>query len=270
MIFLHIPKTAGASLLEALARTEHNVVPIYGGKPVETFDEAAAGIEYHDTIFFGHVQYGVHERLGVPPIYGTVLRNPVDRVISWYRHQARETGLRFHDEIESGLTLVDMLKTERTRETSNHATHVLSGGAISSAGGRNAVETAKRNLDSFAFVALTESLAKDLPRLSALLGVPWLRVSRYNVAPQRTDAWAEDVREIVAEHNQLDLELYEHAKSIAREQRADRNSFLSLLRHSGPRAVVGHYAWYHLWQPMPLPLKIAAKAIVRRSLLRRS
>jgi hypothetical protein len=264
MIFVHVPKTAGTSLRESLARTGRHIVTIYGDIGQTALEATATKKDGHDPIFFGHVQFGVHERLGVPPVYATVLRNPIDRVISWYRHQAREEGLPFYRDIQNGMTLADVLTTGHTREISNHMTYIISGGRDCSTNSRSALEEAKHNLESFGFVGIAESLAKDLPRLAALLGTGWLRVSRHNAAPPCTEKWPRKAKEVVAEYNRLDLELYEYANEIARRQRAAHNSIASLLRCSGPAGVIGHYAWYYAWGAMPLPMKKAGKAIAMR------
>jgi len=83
-----------------------------GGTSVRRFFEKALGRMYfrvlsHDLnrsmlelkryqnkylIAHGHVFYGVHSELGCEPLYETVLRNPLDRFYSQYKHVTSRAG----------------------------------------------------------------------------------------------------------------------------------------------------------------------------------
>jgi len=83
-----------------------------GGTSVRRFFEKALGRMYfrvlsHDLnrsmlelkryqnkylIAHGHVFYGVHSELGCEPLYETVLRNPLDRFYSQYKHVTSRVG----------------------------------------------------------------------------------------------------------------------------------------------------------------------------------
>jgi hypothetical protein len=122
-VFVHIPKTAGTSLLNAITQEfgEHNVLPQYGHRPQvgswwqETRRKAIANIRqqvWPHRYVIGHVpvtQYMDQQgdgkytkRSGYR--YMTFLRNPLDRAIShyYYWHQINEPQnprwLKFHTE----------------------------------------------------------------------------------------------------------------------------------------------------------------------------
>ncbi len=80
-----------------------------------------------DSVLFGHFCFSLHKRLGDPaPSYMTVLRDPVDRVISWYRHQTRDAGSRFYRDIhEKGLTLGEIIDRGLAHEVNNHSVRMI-------------------------------------------------------------------------------------------------------------------------------------------------
>lgn len=80
-----------------------------------------------DSVLFGHFCFSLHKRLGDrAPSYMTVLRDPVDRVISWYRHQTRDSGSRFYRDIhENGLNLAEIIDRGLAHEVNNHSVRMI-------------------------------------------------------------------------------------------------------------------------------------------------
>src|SRR5690625_7753957 len=80
LIFVHIPKTAGGSLISIIS-SQYNSHEIFrmGFPEVNT----ATRLNNNIKCVLGHTFYGQHEELG-PHIYITMLRDPIDRVISHY------------------------------------------------------------------------------------------------------------------------------------------------------------------------------------------
>jgi hypothetical protein len=224
MIFLHIPKSAGTSLRRAIWQADgrhYAFVELYDDKPGKTHDDALKKTINGAPLFYGHTHFGIHNRLDVAPVYGTIFRDPIERVISWYRHQRRESGLSFHERIQEGLSLSDMLQANMTLEISNHVTFIISGKPIESPNDREALELAKSNMQKFfAYVGICEWFDIDVPRLAKLLGLCHLPTLHLNAGPRLADDIPDDVKKLVAEYNQLDIELYEFAQGLAEAQRA--------------------------------------------------
>ena len=89
VIFLHVPKAAG-STLNRLIEWEYPLFEMYSIDPV--FDRFSwAHLQRLSTerlrrtrIFKGHMLFGLHAILPQPATYITVLREPVDRLLSSY------------------------------------------------------------------------------------------------------------------------------------------------------------------------------------------
>ena len=190
-----------------------------------------------------HVPYGVYRRyLPDDTRYITVLREPVDRVLSHYYFHSR-TGPRLDGPSRLRLIWEESLTGERAeRESGNEGVVALPDGLDFSLeeglerkvlgydnlttrllwGGESlfgelppdALERAKENLAGFWFVGLSERLDDSIVLLGRKLGVGlmpyWLRhVNRERPSLEET---TDELRGLIAEHNALDVELYEFAR----------------------------------------------------------
>jgi len=90
LLFMHIPKTAGTSMRLLLEQffTKKQRVYLYGGEPpgitLEAFRDLPTDEKEHVRLVYGHFRFGVHEWLPQKARYVTMLRDPVDRVVSLY------------------------------------------------------------------------------------------------------------------------------------------------------------------------------------------
>ena len=92
-IFLHIPKTAGTSFNSALSLQ-------YAGKPslhVNVGDRHCSELgslpnaeRSRIKLLRGHIYFGAHRLLTQPSKYITILRNPAERVLSYWRYAKLE------------------------------------------------------------------------------------------------------------------------------------------------------------------------------------
>ena len=87
VIFLHVPKTAGTTL-NRLIEWEYPLFQMYSVDPV-FFTWSASHLRRlpprrlkKTRMFKGHMLFGLHEILPQPATYITVLRDPIDRVMS--------------------------------------------------------------------------------------------------------------------------------------------------------------------------------------------
>ena len=101
---MHIPKTAGTTLASTL---QWNYPP-------------------HLTLH-GHVPYGVHRYIPRPCEYLRVLREPVSRVVSTYKHVLGRPRNKLHDQVVGeGMGLEDFIATYWLDKPVNRQTRQLS------------------------------------------------------------------------------------------------------------------------------------------------
>lgn len=104
IVFLHIPKTAGQTIHSELAR----VVGARAVSPVRVHTEAGPGVAQMPPgyrLYSGHIDWEALETLPEPRFTFTVLRDPLERIASFYFYIRRQA---------EGLTPEDLARPERT------------------------------------------------------------------------------------------------------------------------------------------------------------
>ena len=103
LVFMHLPKTGGTALRASLLRAFDTSATalIY---PSTDLDASMTRAEFVSLsrealdrlrLVMGHFQFGIHEQIGRPSRYATIIRDPVDRVVSLYYHYRNLPGIRF-------------------------------------------------------------------------------------------------------------------------------------------------------------------------------
>ena len=218
-IFLHVQKSAGTSVrvaLEPLYR-KCEIALIYPDVPgISLADFCKLPRYQRQEIKFlaGHTYFGVHEYLEKPSRYVTVLRNPIDRLISNFWHHKNSDN---NFTIDGRKIPIEQVVNEGlTEEFDNYATRVICGltaaavpiGSVTS----EEVRAAIHNIDTmFDCLAILEKFPADFDRLCKSLGkaspvLPNLNVrSRSHDEPLAMIDW----RKVII-NNRFDQELYDH------------------------------------------------------------
>jgi hypothetical protein len=227
-IFVHIPKTAGTTLARIIARQ----YPPRARMLVERHDEGVREFQAlpearraEIRLLRGHIPYGLHADCPRPATYFTLLREPIDRLVSYYYFVQREPQHYLHDYANTpGMTLKRYVEDRVSLQMANMQTRLISGVWTDPGYGecdRGTLATAKRNLERhFSVVGLTERFDETLLLLKRTLGWRNVFYVRHNVTrgrPRRASLDAETLAVLCAS-NQLDLELYEHAKALLDQQ----------------------------------------------------
>jgi len=226
LIFLHIPKAAGTTLYGIIEHQfPHNAIFTIGGvniqKSINEFKNLPKKERQKIRCLRGHMPFGLHNYWTQSAIYITLLRHPVARIISHYYYVLRTPGHYLHNKVTSKkMSLSDYVDSGVSPELTNGQTRLISGvEKVDSVNGNEPVsadilEVAKRNLNHFAAVGLSERFDESLILFKRLLGWKNIFYVEQNVTrsrPSIQEISRQTIR-IIENHNKLDLELYEFAK----------------------------------------------------------
>jgi len=129
LYYIHIPKTAGTSLRSFLrnAINGEKMCEVYSDIGYWNAAEYRKGVKDYE-IFYGHFSFGFHELLeDNNPYYVTVLRDPIARVVSLYKHHKLIEHAQHYSVIQrESLSLCDFVDSCITHETDNHMVRILS------------------------------------------------------------------------------------------------------------------------------------------------
>lgn len=176
---------------------------------------------------FGHWAYhGIHEAIPtqwkgqLEARYLAFLREPIARVISMYRYNARTARTSSHQEIqENDWSLGEWFeRSSNPRRRNGQVRHLLLGShpdiMTRPELSREHLEIAKTRLKDFWFVGLTETFDEDSAYLYGRLQFKkFLPIESVNVSEGRFEADTAATEE-VAKGNELDIELYEFARDL--------------------------------------------------------
>ncbi|WP_185151571.1 sulfotransferase family 2 domain-containing protein [Peribacillus simplex] len=224
LIFLHIQKTAGSSL-RTFVKKQYEEGETWFGRTLEDLKDIEKD-KYQ--CLGGHFPYGIHENFSRPYSYFTMLREPIDRVISYYSFiQNKETHGK-HDR-SVGMDLKSFMKTFDSK-TENFQTRRITGGKPN-------LEKAKEHLlRDFSFVGLTERFEESLYLMKKEYQWPTFSYKNRNITKTRLDKSEipEKITSYIAERNELDIELYRFAgelfeaklDSLTSQEKVEMNDFL--------------------------------------------
>jgi hypothetical protein len=255
VIFLHNLKAGGTTFRAILIR-QYGARAVYtvGGRRYTTEDlKRIRSLDADKAkVIQGHIPFGVHELLRRESTYVTLLRRPVERVVSLYRFLLTGRLWRMRDEGPLDLSgLAGFVERSALPEVDNGQTRRLSG--LAPAFGRcpdGMLEVAKANLrECFSVVGLTERFDESVVLARRLFGWKPAFYLKTNVTRSgpREEAVTPAARRAVERHNELDLELYRYAEGLLEEAigrqgpgfRAELAAFRSLNDECARRAAVG-------------------------------
>ncbi|PKG98955.1 sulfotransferase family 2 domain-containing protein [Paraglaciecola sp. MB-3u-78] len=247
ILFAHIPKTAGSSLRDIGMKNCERSLTLHvahdrSGKgiseQIKQFNQLSAESPIDgQTIVLGHFGFSMHEYLGQSDFqYITMLRDPVDRVVSHFYH-LKSTA---HPGV-SGLSLIEFARSNRfevildnmqTRFLSNYGWHCYNPYYMPlfefSASNQTKITAcdddmflcAKNNLLNNTLFGLQEEMADSLSLFSSCLG--WeaneVKLNQRKVNPDEEPELMSDAINIIRARNKYDLGLYELAQKTFRNQ----------------------------------------------------
>lgn len=172
----------------------------------------------------GHFPFGFHEILPGRANYFTILRDPVDRVISYYYHAKREPLHYLYKHIhDNDWTLKDLLESRIPLMMNNAQVRFISGvfeTPYFDEVDESHLEQAIANLRTFVVVGVTEEFDLTLLLLQRAFGWGDIGYRSVNVGQNRrpTESHSAEIIETVQRYNRLDMALYDEAQRLLDEQ----------------------------------------------------
>ena len=221
LIHLHIPKTAGSSLNRLLENKfpEEDSLRIYR----HPSPESIAPIVQSYRMIRGHVSYSIAEKILNQNVFITMLRHPIDRIISFYYFVRARPENPFH-QFANQTPLEAFIDTNDSIiawQMHNQMVSTLSGNDDrDNLPSQDELALAKERLMNMPFFGLTEYFEES----AQLLHYTFIWNNEFEAA--HVNATARPPREAISkttldriqDYNQLDLELYNFAVALFRKR----------------------------------------------------
>jgi hypothetical protein len=220
VIFLHIPKAAG-STLNRLIEWEYPLGQMYSIDPAfyrwswRHLRRLSEKRRKRIRMFKGHMLFGLHTILPQPATYITVLRDPVERVLSsfYFMRTYKFQPLYWKFKLENW-SLEDFVSRSPRH---NLQCKILAGAEYSEPCTIEICQRAKNNLlRYFSVIGLAERFEESLALMKLRFGWKLQYYSSFNVTrsrPGKTDI-PQSTLDSIAEKNAFDISLYECATKI--------------------------------------------------------
>jgi hypothetical protein len=226
---MHIPKTAGTAIRAALADRFAPDERLYlypsadmdGAVDPHRFSELPAETRSRLRFIMGHFYFGLHRLVPGPSRYLTMLRDPLDRVVSLYYHYkvlaAPREGSRGYEEqlliARSEMSLEEWVFTRARPEADNAMVRAIAGrgGVPFGKCPSGMLDEALAHIDEhFEAVLIQERMATSLGILESIVGARLDDLPHANVNPGRPPTGMVDpqLATRIRDLNALDVELY--------------------------------------------------------------
>lgn len=230
VLFLHIPKTAGTTL-HSIMGLNYPQDAMYSTDPASAnpfgdFMALDARSRNKIKVIVGHFNFGFHTLILGKSVYITVLREPIERMLSEFYHIKRDPAHGLHGLVQSGqMDLIGYLDHLRSIYLDNRQTRMFAGAAEESERGEKSsakmLAIAKNNLKNhISVVGMTEQFDETLLLVQKRLGWQHTFYTKRNVTsnrPKQQDLPPNE-QQALLEHNQYDLALYRYGQALFTEQ----------------------------------------------------
>jgi hypothetical protein len=223
VIFLHLPKTAGTTL-NRLIEWEYPLSQMYSVDPV-LFEWSAAHLRrlpkrrlLKTRMFKGHMLFGLHEALPQPATYITVLRDPVERVLSAFYYMRSYKLHPLYWKFRRENWTIEQFVERSTRD--NVQCKIIAGADYHAPCTEEVARKALDNLTRFfSVVGLSERFEESLALMKLRFGWELKSYSSFNVTRSRPkrDELARATLDLIAEKNSFDVALYKWATKLFEE-----------------------------------------------------
>lgn len=232
LIFLHIPKTAGSTFHTILngRYRKNQIYNVFGSRyhepEIDAFIKLPLDKKTHIRLLKGHMPFGLHQYLDCSSKYITILRDPIERVISQYYYIKKNTFNPLHEQVEKGnMTIAEFVSSGISVGMNNGHCRFLNGD-LDQYGFDQCDSTLYDHVvqhikEHFLWVGITERFDESILLLAKKIG--WKKLPYYiraNVSktrkPRKTIS-DEDLNAI-EKYNTFDIQLYRYCSDLLDEQ----------------------------------------------------
>lgn len=211
---MHIPKTGGTTM-KNIIKDQYESREVWFHMEKDMLPKMDEKIKKQALkCVGGHCWFGLHQHFNKPYTYFTMLRDPIDRVVSEYYYILERPNHKAYPEVRT-MDLMDFIQ-EFPLKSSNQHTRRISGN-IKSPDLEAAIENIKND---FAVVGLSEMFEESLFLMKQAFGWNDITYQKVNVTKTRPSI-GQLPKNVVAEleiRNELDLKLYEFSKKLLLEK----------------------------------------------------
>lgn len=220
IIYLHIPKNGGTTLHQIIQQ-QYKKEEIFN---VDLFDRDKSktellGLKEKDkekikVLKGGHIEFGWHQYLNNPNSYKyfTILRNPIDRALSFY-YYAKRTPIHYLYDIlnKKNITFEEFITNENwTKEISNGQTKMIAGVNQGEECSDSIYKQAVKNIEEqFFFIGYLEKYNETLFLLKESLNWSNVKYNILNENKNRDYQLSESTTKNIIELNFFDNKLYQ-------------------------------------------------------------
>ncbi|EFA86236.1 hypothetical protein PPL_00798 [Heterostelium album PN500] len=219
-LYLHVPKTGGNSIIYLFRKTFGSVKayqqwihPSYIDRNVVSGRKAVVG----------HYNYGIHSYLNKEEqqtySYMTMLRDPIDRVISHYYYHREQINDEGH-QLAMQLDFKEWIK--KSPRGQNEQTRVLAGISVEAEPlvTNESFRQALYHLRKMKFVGITERFTESIVLMKYYCGLTDLTEVKSNKRKATTNLSSipQDVIDLIREYNWMDILLYQEALKMFERQ----------------------------------------------------
>ncbi|MEL6222424.1 MAG: sulfotransferase family 2 domain-containing protein [Cyanobacteria bacterium J06627_8] len=229
ILFLHLMKTGGRTLASILKQNFANDTRFHcGQRPGETIGDLSQLSDDKRRslrLIHGHFRFGIHHQLPQPFTYITLLRDPIERVISHYYYALHTPKHYTHQLVVENQMPLSAYVEHGIIDLNNGQVRAIAGDVSQSFkfGEQNnsLLYEAQANLDAyFSLVGITERFDESLLLLKRQFNLTRVLYTRANVNSSRRAQTpiSDDDIECIKHYNSLDIQLYERAKQQLQHQ----------------------------------------------------
>lgn len=222
VLFIHIPKCGGRtfnSILDSIYPSQDRF-DIRVVKNIKSNMDEFHSMSQEDKdglkLVKGHQHFGLHSEFSTPSEYISFLRNPIERVVSYYYFVMRIPNHRLFqtNKINKNTTLIEFVSEVDEADLHNGQIRFLSGIKASE---REMLDIARKNIEKhFSFVGTLENFNECLVLLRRQYNwpTPYYRIKNKTKGRPILSDINKEVIEIIRSKNQGDIDLYNETKKL--------------------------------------------------------